>query len=102
MRTRNRVIVVHLDEDEFRKLNKDCKAAHLSREEYLRDLMNKAVIHVRDPEAYRTLSKQLISCERNINQIAHIANATGRVEAEEMQSVQSSVAEIMELFQEKF
>lgn len=102
MRIRNRVIVVHLDEDEYRKLNKDCKSAHMSREEYLRELMNNAIIHVRDPEAYRALSKQLASYERNINQIAHVANATGRVEAEDMQRVQSSVAEIMELFQEKF
>lgn len=100
MRIRNKVVVVHLDEREYRKLNEDCHKAHMSREEYLRERIENRVIHVRDPKAYAALSKQITAYERNINQIAHVANSTGRVEAEMIREVQNAMDEIRKLFQE--
>ena len=100
MRTRKKVIVVHLDEREYQELNQVCAVAQMSREEYLRQLMETAVIHVRDPEAYRKLSRQLTGIERNINQIAHVANATGRVEADMILDVLEQMVEVRDMFQE--
>lgn len=101
MRTRNNVVVIHLDDREYQKLNAACHTAHMSREAYLRELIENGVIYVRDPKEYATLSKQITAYERNINQIAHVANLTGRVEAEMIRVVQTSVAEIRKWFQEK-
>ena len=99
MRTRTKRVSVRLTEKERNRLNRDCRTAGMSREDYLRALIDHAVIVVRSPEDYRRLSAQITAIERNINQIAHVANSTGRVEKAYVRQAQEMIEEVRNVFQ---
>lgn len=101
MRIRNKQLTVRFTPDEYAALQKKAAKVHLKMEPFVRALVAEGEIIVRDPEAYRSLSKQITAIERNINQIAHAANVTGRAEAGMIRETQRDMVEIRRLFQEK-
>lgn len=99
MQTRTKQLTVRFTPDEYAALKKKAEEANTKMEPLVRDLIAGCKITVRDESLYRKLSHQLTGIERNINQIAHVANATGRVEADMILDVLAQMEEIRDMFQ---
>lgn len=79
---RNITITVRLTEKELSALNTDVQRTGLSREAYVRSLINGFVPATRPSADYQKLLQYLrITCN-NLNQIAMIANKDGNINAE--------------------
>ena len=100
MKTRTKQLTVRFTSAEYAALKKKAAEANTKMEPLVRDLVAGCKITVRDEESYRKLSYQLTGIERNINQIAHVANATGRVEADMILDVLEQMVEVRDMFQE--
>ena len=83
MRKRNIQVMVHLNSKEYQALMKKVKKTGLSRETYLRQLMNGYVPKELPPLDYHGMMRELNAIGNSINQIAARANATGFFLAEE-------------------
>lgn len=83
MRKRNIQVMVHLNSKEYQDLMKKVKKTGLSRETYLRQLMNGYVPKELPPPDYLGMMRELNAIGNSINQIAARANATGFFLAEE-------------------
>lgn len=100
MKTRTKQLTVRFTPVEYAALKKKATEANTKMEPLVRDLIAGCKITVRDEESYRKLSRQFTGIERNINQIAHAANATGRVEADMILDVLEQMVEVRDMFQE--
>ena len=83
MRKRNIQVMVHLNSKEYQALMNKVKKTGLSRETYLRQLMNGYVPKELPPPDYHGMMRELNAIGNSINQIAARANATGFFLAEE-------------------
>lgn len=80
MRRRNIRVQVWLNPEEKKKLQASAKKSGLSRETYLRTLINGFVPKELPPADYHALMKGLHAIGNNLNQIAAKANATGHID----------------------
>lgn len=74
---RNITITVRLSEKELSLLNGDVQRTGLSREAYIRSLINGYVPASRPSDDFKSIMKHLHNACNNINQIAMVANKTG-------------------------
>ncbi len=80
MRKRSIRVQVWLNEEENTRLHASAKKAGLSRESYLRTLINDYVPKELPPLDYYAMMRELFAIARNLNQIAAKANATRRID----------------------
>ena len=60
------------------QLEQNTKLAGLYREKYIRLALMNITIHPRPPDSYKKVLLQLSAYGNNLNQIAHVVNATGK------------------------
>jgi len=84
IRKRNNRVVVHLNDAELSKPEQDTATAGMCREKYIRLALMGIIIHPRPPDNYGKVLQQLSAYGNNLNQIAHVVNATGRATAEQL------------------
>lgn len=98
MGKRNIEIKVRLNRKEAELLNKHVKKSRLSREAYLRHLINGLVPQDAPPPAYFDFMRELHSIGNNLNQIAQKAHVLGVIDErrydEEMKKFDRLVREI--------
>lgn len=83
MRKRNIQVMLHLDSKEYQSLMKKVNKTGLSRETYLRQLINGYAPKELPPPDYHSMMRELNAIGNSINQIAARANATGFFLAED-------------------
>ena len=96
MRTRNNRIILRLTDTELDRLNTAVQKSGLSREVYLRKLIDG--IQPRElplPDFY-PMMRQLYYCGNNLNQIARKAHALGSIDAEKYDEAVAEFREIVE------
>ena len=100
MRNRQRRVEVYLSDDEFNSLTENVGKTGLSRESYLRFLINNITPKERPPMQLFDVLKELRQINVNMNQIAMKANTLNLVDAPFYRSchekLQESVGKIME------
>ena len=74
MNSRNIEIKVRLNRKEADSLNKRVRKSRLSREAYLRHLINGSIPHDAPPPDYFSMMRELYRVGNNLNQIAHKAH----------------------------
>ena len=77
-------MIVHLSDVELAKLEQDTKVAGVCREKYIRLALMNIMIHPRPPDSYKKVLLQLSAYGNNLNQIAHVVNATGKVTTDQL------------------
>ena len=96
MRKRDHVIPLRLSSRELRRLQQQCDASGLPREEYLRSLIAGAEVRSRPCTHHADLLRKVAGLCNNANQLAHVANATGyadQTSVEEMTRIARQVWE---------
>lgn len=83
MRKRSKSFVMRLNDEEYKALEKHLTKTKLSREAYIRLLINGQIPIESPPLAYHELIKQLRKIGTNLNQIAYKANALNQIDAME-------------------
>jgi len=78
--TRHRRVEVRLSEEQFEKLNAAVYRSGLSREEYLRSLIQKLVPSDKPSPDFVETIKQLRMIGNNLNQIAVVAHRIGLID----------------------
>ena len=78
-RVRTNVVVIHLSDSELNQLNKDVTVCKLSRENYLRMLMDGYHPKPAPSEELKDCLVQLRRIGNNINQITYVANCTNDI-----------------------
>lgn len=76
-RKRDHVIVLRLNDREYRHLCRQVAISGLPREEYLRSLVMGRTIHPRPCTHHKELVRKVAGLCNNANQLAHRANSTG-------------------------
>ena len=98
MNQRNIEIKVRLNKRESEKLNKLVKKSRLSREAYLRHLINGVVPRDAPPPDYCAMMRELYRIGSNLNQIAQKAHILNAVDAqrydEDVRRLESAVRQI--------
>lgn len=98
MNQRNIEIKVRLNKRESEKLNKLVKKSRLSREAYLRHLINGVVPRDAPPPDYYAMMRELYRIGSNLNQIAQKAHILNAVDAqrydEDVRRLESAVRQI--------
>ena len=84
MRKRNVHIQFWLDKKEAEAFQKKVKKSGLSREAYLRHLVNGLEPQDAPPLDYYAMMRELHGIGNNLNQIAHVVNATGKVTTDQL------------------
>ena len=84
MRKRNNSINVRLNDIELEKLNKKVETSGLSREAFIRNMLNGAEIHPAPPVDFFNLIREIRRVGNNINQLVHYANGKGFVESKKL------------------
>ena len=79
MRKRNNLIQIWLSNDELEKLSTQAAKCGLSRAAFLRQLICGFQPKELPPPDFYPMMRQLYYCGNNLNQIAHLANATGKI-----------------------
>ena len=82
MRKRNVHIQFWLDEKEAENFNRNVKRSGLSREAYLRQLINGLVPRAAPPPDYYGMMRELYHIGNNMNQIAQKAHALNFIDAQ--------------------
>ena len=83
MRKRNIQVMTHLNSKEYQALMKKVRKTGLSREAYIRQLMNGYTPKEMPPLDYHGMMRELHAIGNRMNQIAARANATGFFLAED-------------------
>ena len=98
MRKRNVRVQLWLDKKEAQQLQKNVKKSGLSREAYLRQLINGVVPQEAPPADYYAMMSQLYGIGKNLNQIAHKAHAINAIDTqrydEEIRHLRQAIKEI--------
>ncbi len=79
-RKRPYVVVIHLTQDECDELNQNVSNSGLSRESYLRTLINGYVPSAKPHEDFLEVIRQLRYIGNNLNQLAIVANKTKSID----------------------
>ena len=91
---------VRFSEEEYASLKSKADIAGMKMEPFVRQLVEGCTIKPRPPDSYVRLSQQVAAIGNNLNQLAHIANATGKVSDHSLQQAQRLMEEIWELLAE--
>ena len=102
MRQRNHVIPVRLNAKELRLLDEQVKRSGLSREEFLRSLIAGADVRAKPCEHHADLLRKVAGLCNNANQLAHVANATGRAETESVREMLRISKEVWQIVKEEW
>lgn len=82
-------MTVRFTEEEYAALKGKCEIAGMKMEPFVRALVEGCRIKPAPPDSYNKLRQQLSAIGNNLNQLTHIANATGRVSASQLDRAQS-------------
>lgn len=82
-------MTVRFTEEEYAALKGKCEIAGMKMEPFVRALVEGCRIKPAPPNSYNKLRQQLAAIGNNLNQLTHIANATGRVSASQLDRAQS-------------
>ena len=100
METRSIEIKIRLNRKEFEALHKRVKKSGLSRETYLRFLIQNLVPQDLPPPDYHNMMRQLFRISNNLNQLAMKAHQFGSIDAkrydENTQALNRAVLEIQQ------
>ena len=72
---------MHLSDSELKDLNAAVSRTGLCRESYIRSTLKKIRPRASPPLEYHQLKRELSAIGNNINQIAHVANSYGYIDA---------------------
>ena len=86
---RKKQLTVRFTEEEYAALKGKCEIAGMKMEPFVRALVEGCRIKPAPPDSYNKLRQQLSAIGNNLNQLTHIANATGRVSASQLDRAQS-------------
>ena len=100
MRRRQRCIGLWLDDRERAHLMEQCAVTGLNANAYLRNLIMGESLRPRPPAAYAALLRDLSATGRNVNQLAHQANALGEATRAEVQAAAEMVRQEWRLVRE--
>lgn len=101
MRNRNHIVVVHLNDKEYDRLNQKCRQAGLRREQFARAAFEGINIRPRPPDTYKELAREIAAVGNNLNQIAHRVNSTGYVTQAQFEQVMDIMSRIWKTQQEQ-
>ena len=87
MRSRSHFTGVWLNDAEYRQLMQLCQSSGLSASAMIRKCILGETVKPRPPDCYAELLRVLSGIGTNINQIAKVANASGYVRKEDIQSI---------------
>lgn len=95
----NKVIkqTIRLTEKQHSHLKIQAQKSGLKMEPFVRKLIMGVEVKARPPNEYAQLIKEVNAIGNNINQIAHIANATGTISQNEIDIVKKNQNDIMRL-----
>ena len=93
-------MTVRFTDEEYAALKGKADIAGMKMEPFVRQLVEGYTIKPRPPDSYVRLSQQVAAVGNNLNQLAHIANATGKVSDHSLQQAQRLMEEIWELLAE--
>jgi len=97
-RKRTKTIKVRLTEDELNSLNEKVKLTGLSREKYIRALIEGHDIKALPPDTFHSVIFHLRHIGSNLNQIARVANITGEIDTQGYnENVKNLNKEILEI-----
>lgn len=88
---------LRLNETEYAHLKRLSETCGLKLEPTIRSLIMGADLKPRPPEVYAELLRQVAAIGNNINQIARVANGTGRVRQTEIDALQDMLSEVWRL-----
>ena len=100
MQKRTQQITVRLTKQEKSHLDKQVRLAGMKIEPFVRNLIAGSNIKERPAEYWGEMIRQLSAIGNNINQIAHIANATERIDIGELQETQRLMKEVWKIVKE--
>lgn len=100
MLKRQKQLTVRFTDEEYAALKGKADIAGMKMEPFVRQLVEGCTIKPRPPDSYVRLSQQVAAVGNNLNQLAHIANATGKVSDHSLQQAQQLMEEIWELLAE--
>lgn len=100
MRKRSIRIQVWVNEGENRKLQKQAQQSGLSREAYLRSLINGYVPKMLPPLDYYTMLRELHAIGNNLNQLAAKAHVTGHLDRASFQQEADDLRSMVQQIQE--
>lgn len=86
---RKKQLTVRFTEEEYAALKGKCEIAGMKMEPFVRALVEGCRIKPAPPNSYNKLRQQLAAIGNNLNQLTHVANATGRVSASQLDRAQS-------------
>ena len=102
MRKRNHVIPVRLNARELRMLEEQVEKSGLPREEFLRSLIAGAEIRAKPCEHHADLLRKVAGLCNNANQLAHVANASGRADTASVQEMLRISKEVWKIVKEEW
>lgn len=100
MQERNTAVLIRLSEKEKKHLKTQSAACGMKMEPFIRKLIMGTEIRPRPPDEYVRLAREVNAIGNNINQIAHIANAEGRISADRISEVLQMQAELIRLMRD--
>lgn len=100
MQKRTRQITVRLTTQEKNHLDKQARLAGIKTEPFVRNLIAGSNIRERPAEYWGEMIRQLSAIGNNINQIAHIANATEYIGVDQLQETQRLMKEVWKIVKE--
>lgn len=87
IRKRNIRIQFRLTEKENIKFQKQLELSGLSAEKFIRDILEGVEIKEHPPDNYYEVLRLIANISNNINQIAHVVNATGNIHHEQVSAL---------------
>ena len=90
-------LTVRLTPKEHEHLKREADECGLKMEPYIRKLIAGSEVKARPPNEYVTLIREINAIGNNINQIAHIANAEGRISDNKISEAKKYLSDIMQL-----
>ena len=92
---RKKQLTVRFTEEEYAALKGKCEIAGMKMEPFVRALVDGCRIKPAPPDSYNKLRQQLSAIGNNLNQLTHVANATGRVSAPQLDRAQSLLEDML-------
>lgn len=100
VRKRNCSFLIRLTEEEMAKLMKQVNKTGLTRENYIRALIDNSPIRERPPKEFFTVLEELRRIGTNMNQIARQANSIGFIDTNEywknVKALEDAISDIKE------
>ena len=90
-------VIVRLTGNEKILLQKKAKLSSMKMEPFIRKLIMETEVKARPPDEYTKLVREVNHIGNNINQIAHIANATRGISQEQIDMVKKLQNDIVKL-----